>query len=151
MSQSTLIINTDGGARGNPGPAAAAFTIRTNDGRSVAQGGIFLGTSTNNVAEYQGVILALRWLVKQSAVLADSTGQPIQFYLDAQLVVQQLNGVFKLKDTKLKILMAEIKELEKQIPVPIAYALVPREKNFTADSIVNQTLDRVVGRRQFVR
>lgn len=130
----SLKINCDGGARGNPGPAAAAFVIYGPAGNLPYKCGKYLGTATNNAAEYQAVILALEWLVKSP--------QPAEFFLDSTLVVNQLNRVFKIKDAKLRELLLKVRELEAKISAPITYSYVPREQNWEADRLVNVTLNR---------
>ena len=136
----SLNIFTDGGARGNPGPAAVGVVVKNQQGERLAGFGQFIGQATNNVAEYQAVIAALKWLlVHQETILGC---QPINFYLDSTLVVNQLNGRFKIKDLKLKNLIIKIKDLEKKIAQEIFYKFIPRTKNHQADFLVNQTLDQ---------
>lgn len=135
-----LIIFTDGGARGNPGPAAVGVVIKNQQEKILISFGKYLGPTTNNVAEYQAVIEALSWLAIN---LIDETGKrKINFYLDSKLVVNQLNGLYKIKDFKLKSLIIKTKELEKKITAKIFYNFIPRSKNYLADSLVNQTLDK---------
>lgn len=129
-----LKINCDGGARGNPGLAAAAFVVT---GNLQYMCGKYLGETTNNVAEYQAVILALEWLAKNP--------EKADFFLDSNLVVNQLNGLFKVKDSKLRELLVKVRELEAKISTPITYSYVPRERNWEADALVNQTLDEQMG------
>lgn len=130
-----IVINTDGGARGNPGPAASAFVAKDEAGNVLEKSGKYLGETTNNVAEYQAVVMALVWLK------GEQVGE-VLFLLDSNLVVQQLMGNFKVKDPGLKQLFEKIKALEKEIGIPIVYSFVPREKNFEADKLVNETLDQ---------
>lgn len=153
-----LKIYTDGGSRGNPGPAAAAFVVYeveseggpstryARSGSSVSPAeklrekrGKYLGVKTNNEAEYQGVIEALGYLRD----LGDLGGpEEVFFYLDSSLVVNQLNGKFKVKEARLRDLLIEVRGREQALsPVPISYQHVPREKNWEADEQVNLTLD----------
>jgi len=121
----TLYVFTDGGAKGNPGPAAIGFLVKDNFGKILFKNGKPIGCSTNNVAEYQAVVEALRWIItsfKQQPLI-------INFYLDSSLVVNQLNGDFKVKNRNLKNLVIEIKNLEKKINGKIFYHYIPREKN----------------------
>ncbi|HUV72412.1 MAG TPA: ribonuclease HI family protein [Clostridia bacterium] len=140
MSQlkQSLYINTDGGARGNPGPAAIGVYIRDYQGREIAKFGKRIGKTTNNVAEYQAVIEALKWLEENkerfNAVLK------INFFIDSNLVVNQLRGLFKVKEPHLKKLFLKIKFLERKIDSAIYYQYVPRQKNRIADALVNRTL-----------
>lgn len=132
-----LSIYCDGGARGNPGPAAAAFVVIDDSGKVVYQQGKYLGEATNNRAEYEAVIFALQWIVKQFPKI------PINFYLDSQLVVNQLRGNFKVKDPVLKNKYLEIKTLIENYKLPIVnFISVPRDRNFLADALINQTIDR---------
>ena len=131
-------IHTDGGARGNPGLAACAFIATDDSGRLIHQQGFFLGMATNNQAEYQAVIEALKWLLTLSPQLT-----ALNFYLDSQLVVNQLKGEFKIKDRILKIKNLEIKELIKNCKFKIEnYWYVSRAQNTAADFLVNQTLNK---------
>ncbi|KKS96210.1 MAG: Ribonuclease HI [Microgenomates group bacterium GW2011_GWC1_43_13] len=138
MNEETVIIHTDGGARGNPGPAACAFIAEVG-GKIIKQDSSFLGNSTNNNAEYQGVILALKWLVDSYKALSLSNAI---FYLDSELVVRQLNGVYKLKNKKLIELFFQIATLSRKINLKINYRSIPRTDNIMADFLVNKELDK---------
>jgi len=131
-----FFVFTDGGARGNPGPAAIGFFIQDESGKILAEEGQRIGRATNNVAEYQAVIEAFKWLKKNY-----STDKPssCQFFLDSKLVVNQLNGLFKVKNARLKVLNLEVKKIEQAIGVPVTYRFIPREKNQRADALVNQS------------
>lgn len=133
-----LFVYTDGGARGNPGPGAAAFIVQDTTRKILFKRGVYLGNTTNNVAEYKAVILALEWLTgqRQSEKILR-----IVFNLDSQLVVNQLNGIFKVKDAKLRPLILKIRQLENGLSAPVSYQAIAREKNFLADELVNQILD----------
>ena len=140
-----LNIFTDGGARGNPGPAAAGWVVRDGHGKMVVSGKKYLGETTNNVAEYQAVLCAYDWLIANSARLKGLAR--INFYLDSRLVVSQLRGRFKIKARHLMPLIADIKGRERKLRVPVFYHLVPRERNKEADGLVNRALDeRVIAR-----
>ncbi len=132
-------IFTDGGSRGNPGPAAAAVIAKDNAGKVRLLRGKYLGKATNNFAEYQGVILALEELLKTIDIEPRKT--KLAFNLDSNLVVNQLNGTFKVKDAKIRDLVVEIRNLEPQF-LDVSYVHIPREKNTEADRIVNETLDK---------
>ena len=137
----SIRINTDGGARGNPGPAACAFVVTDENGGLIHQQGFYLGVATNNQAEYQAVIEALKWLSQQTT----KDHQLIaNFYLDSQLVVNQLKGEFKVKNENLKIKKLEIEKLLGQLDqLEIRnFCFVRREQNQAADHLVNQTLDQ---------
>ena len=133
----TIEVFTDGGSRGNPGPSASSYLVK-KDGRIITSGSKYLGESTNNRAEYTAVGLALRALIND---VEDVEKNKIIFYIDSQLVVRQLNGVYKIKDPVLKKLAMKIKLIEKKIPAEIKYLFVNREKNKEADFLVNETLD----------
>ena len=130
-----LKINCDGGSRGNPGPAAYGFVIR--DGPNIIkEGSGYIGITTNNVAEYTAVIEALGWL-KEKKPKSD-----INFFLDSQLVVSQLNGIYKVKNAKIRELVFKVHELEAAFG-KIIYYHIPREENSDADKLVNMALDKI--------
>ena len=150
-----FIVHTDGGARGNPGPAAVGVVIEeviSDKGKvisktKITEFGKRIGETTNNVAEYTAVVEALKE-VKRSFEAQDkqtekgkSNENEIQFFLDSNLVVQQLNGLFKVKDTKLRELLLSVRTLEQEVKGAVTYQYVPREKNREADFLVNQALD----------
>ena len=137
MNEDEIIIHTDGGARGNPGPAACAFVAEVG-GKVVQQGSLFLKSSTNNFAEYQGVIIALKWLGES---YTDFPIGKATFYLDSELVVRQLNGLYKVKHKKLIELFHKVNEISKNISLTIYYKNIPRFKNKVADFLVNKVLD----------
>lgn len=131
-----LKVFTDGGARGNPGPAAAAFVVHDDAGNLQYKCGKFLGVKTNNEAEYEAVLEALGYL-RSLGDLSEA-----HFFLDSNLVVNQLNGVFKVKEPRLRALLVQVRQLEGQLsPIKMAYSYVPRAQNFEADLLVNETLD----------
>lgn len=129
-------IFCDGGARGNPGPAASAYVVE-EDGKIVNKKGIFLGKSTNNVAEYTAVYHALKYLTSH---LPKYKSKQIEFYLDSQLVVSQLNGIYKIKKDHLKKIYLDIQKLYKDFD-DVSFYFVYRYKNKLADTLVNETLD----------
>jgi ribonuclease HI len=138
MIKNNLSIYCDGGARGNPGPAAVAFVI-WQDNKIIKRFSRKIGKTTNNVAECQAVIAALEWLNHQSSVF--SLQSSVSFYLDSQLIVNQLNGNFKIKNSNLKKLIIQVKELEKKLGAKINYHHIIRSKNKIADALVNQALN----------
>lgn len=136
----TLKIFTDGGARGNPGPAAAGFVAYDDAGNLRQKRGKYLGTATNNEAEYGAVIAALSYL-RDLGNLGDT--EKVDFFLDSDLVVNQLNGLFKVKEPRLREFLVQIRQLEGQLsPIKVSYSYVPRAQNFEADALVNETLDQ---------
>jgi len=135
------IIHTDGGARGNPGPAAIGVVIEDErDGKVVAEFGKTIGETTNNTAEYQAVIEALNFLLRPEMRERGSV-QSISFFLDSTLVCNQRNVLFKIKQPHLRELLMRVRVLEQQVGGQIQYAAVPREQNSRADFFVNQALD----------
>ncbi len=133
-----FIIFTDGGARGNPGPAAAAFVIKDVRGSLLAEKGIVIGRATNNVAEYNGVTEALKWFKNNTEICGKRPR--CDFFLDSKLVVNQLNGLFKIKNAVLRDLIISVRKLEQEIGGEFFYRFVPREKNRRADFLVNKVL-----------
>jgi len=129
-----LVIYTDGGARGNPGPAASAAIIQNEAGEIVSTAHLYLGKTTNNQAEYQGVIIALKEAKKLGA-------KELNFFLDSELVVKQLIGEYRVKDSDLQKLFQEILSLSVGFK-KITYQHIPREKNKLADKLVNEILDK---------
>ena len=130
---SHVIIYSDGGSRGNPGPSASGFVIKDATERLVFEGGKYLGITTNNQAEYQAVKLALEKALEMGARF-------VQFRLDSLLVVNQLNGVYQIKNRDLWPIHAAIKELSAQFR-QISFTHVRREFNKEADAMVNKILD----------
>jgi len=130
-----IIIYCDGGSRGNPGPAASAF-VATVDEKIIYKESKYLGIETNNVAEYNSVIIALNW------IKATNPKSEIVINLDSQLVERQLNGFYKVKNEKLKVLYNKIKLQIYSSKLLIKFNWSYREKNTLADSLVNETLDR---------
>ncbi|QQG41909.1 MAG: ribonuclease HI family protein [Candidatus Woesebacteria bacterium] len=138
MVLTEITIHTDGGARGNPGPAACAF-VATSTGKLLGEGSQFLGTTTNNVAEYKGVLLALEWLLKLKDFNSDTC--TISFYLDSELIVKQLKGIYKVKNETLKKFNLEIVNIIQNNNLRVSLFNVPRSQNKEADLLVNKELD----------
>jgi ribonuclease HI len=136
MQQGQIIIHTDGGSRGNPGPAACAF-VAEKDGKEIFRSSKYLGNTTNNFAEYNGVILALKWLSEN-----EIKNTPVLFCLDSELVVKQINAIYKVKDESLRNLFFEVLSLTKKFGNDLVFKHVPRGKNKTADLLVNIELDK---------
>jgi ribonuclease HI len=144
-----LVVHTDGGARGNPGPAAVGVVIedavvgKQTTGRVIAEFGKRIGETTNNVAEYSAVVEALQYLVShRPQTSGDGTALTVDFYLDSTLVVHQLNGLFKVKEPHLRELLFTVRQTEQELGGVIRYHVVRREYNRRADFFVNQALDR---------
>ncbi len=137
--QSTLIVFTDGGARGNPGEGAIGVYITDENKRELAGFGKKIGFATNNIAEYKAVIEALTWIVENKKDLAKDT--KVYFFMDSKLVCSQIIGIFKVKDANLRNLLFDVRNREAQINLPIYYKHIPREENTKADAFVNLALD----------
>jgi ribonuclease HI/ADP-ribose pyrophosphatase YjhB (NUDIX family) len=131
--ENIVIIYSDGGSRGNPGPSAAGFVILDNHENVIFEGGEYLGMTTNNVAEYQAVYLALD---KAKAMGAKN----IEFRSDSLLVVNQMNGLFQVKNRELWPIHDRLQELVKQFD-RVRFVHVKREFNRLADGLVNKILD----------
>lgn len=134
MKQKNLKIYADGGSRGNPGPAAAGYVITDAQGKILEEGGLYLGEATNNQAEYRALILSLEKAKKYQP-------QQIEFYMDSQLVVNQIEGRFKVKNVGLKPLVEEAKGLIAGFK-SVSFEHVLRDLNELADEQVNIILDR---------
>jgi ribonuclease HI len=130
-------VYSDGGSRGNPGPAACAFVVY-KDNDILFKNAVFLGRTTNNIAEYNGVLSALNWLSKNKDKIGEGE---IEFFLDSELVVKQLTGAYRVKNSLLKNLFVLVKEKEKEIGKDVLYRHVYREKNKLADLLLNNKLD----------
>lgn len=139
ISESKLFIYTDGGARGNPGPAAIGVFIIDSNGQVLQEIGKTIGETTNNVAEYTAVLTGMNWILDNKELVGEY--HKIIYYIDSQLVVQQLKGLYKIKSPHLRVLISEIKQKESVLQTPVEYVHVPREKNKEADRLVNHALD----------
>jgi ribonuclease HI len=128
-----LTVNVDGGARGNPGPAAIGAVVRGEGGEVLEERGERIGTATNNVAEYRALLLG----IERAAALG---AEELELRGDSELVVKQVRGEYKVKDATLRELHAEVKRALKGFGRwSISY--VPRAENAEADRLVNQVLD----------
>lgn len=136
----SLFIFTDGGARGNPGPAGIGVYITDKGKNEIAGFGKSIGRATNNVAEYKAVLEALSWIIEHKENLDKSA--KIYFFLDSKLVCSQIQRLFKVKSSNLRDLLFKVWESESEIGLQIFYQHIPREQNTKADFFVNQALDR---------
>ena len=128
-----LIVNVDGGARGNPGPAAIGVVVRTQDGDVLAEAAETIGKATNNVAEYRALIRGIELAAQNGAT-------ELELYGDSELVVKQVRGEYKVKDPGLKPLHAEARAGLSAFG-EWSFSHVRREANADADALVNQALD----------
>ena len=131
-----LVVHVDGGARGNPGPAAAAAVITDADGAVVAERTEALGTATNNVAEYRALLLGLAHAAELGASEVEVVG-------DSELVAKQVQGLYKVRNAAMKPLHAAALQALGRFE-RWSIRTVPRAQNAHADALVNQTLDQRV-------
>jgi ribonuclease HI len=133
-----LIAHSDGGARGNPGPAGYGVILQDEAGRKVAALSEYLGHQTNNFAEYQGLIAALEYAVEHGP-------KALKLVSDSELLVRQIKGIYKVKNSTLQELHGRAKELIAQLEwFSIDHAL--REHNREADELANAAMDKGMGR-----
>ena len=126
-------LSTDGGARGNPGPAAYGYVLETEDGTVLAAHGEAIGVTTNNVAEYRGLVEGLR---KAAELQVDE----LEVVSDSELLVHQMRGDYKVKNEALRELWLDANDLERKLG-KVTYTAVRREHNELADRLVNEALD----------
>ena len=134
LGGSSWQLFTDGGSRGNPGPAGAGFVLTNLSGAVIEKGGKFIGSATNNVAEYSALIFGLEAALKLG-------GSQLVCYSDSELIVRQINGQYKVKDAVLKSYYLKVKNLVGKFK-KVLFVSVPREKNRRADKLVNEAIDR---------
>ena len=138
-----LTIYTDGGARGNPGPAGIGVVFQNNQGEDIHNHKEYIGEATNNQAEYMAIIRALELVLKSKWFLENNKkeGSKIVCKLDSQLVVEQICGNYKVKNSGIAELMGQLKLLLNQIEIPIEFIHIKREQNKFADKLVNKAID----------
>lgn len=134
MDDKKLIINTDGGARGNPGPAGIGAVLKNEAGEVVAQVSEYIGETTNNQAEYKAVIAALEKAFKLKA-------EELEFLLDSELAVKQLNREYKVKNKDLAPLFLKIHNLTLSFK-KVGFRHISREMNKEADRLANLAMDK---------
>jgi len=141
LPENFLIANTDGGARGNPGPAGYGVVIHDSTGKKVAALSQYLGRQTNNVAEYQALIAALEYAVEHGP-------KALKVISDSELMVRQIKGIYKVKDPTLRDLHARASQLIRQLDCfEIEHVL--RGKNREADELANAAMDKGSGATPF--
>lgn len=136
-----LSIYTDGGSRGNPGPAALGVYIEDENKKEVARIGKRIGETTNNVAEYSAITEALAWLLANKDKISIES---VSFYMDSQLAYSQIVGLYKVKNARIRDFIFEIRQKESELNFPIYYNHVRRENNKNADLMVNLALDNAI-------
>jgi ribonuclease HI len=135
--QDKVKIYGDGGSRGNPGPSASGFVVLDMNDKVLVDKGVYLGITTNNVAEYTALKLALEECLKLRA-------REVEVYMDSLLVINQMKGIFKVKNRDLWPIHDAIKEIIRQFK-KVSFTHVPRELNKLADAAVNRALDQELG------
>jgi ribonuclease HI len=138
---STIYINTDGGSRGNPGPAAIGIVFFDQSENLVFKCGRKIGKATNNVAEYRAIIEALKILQKSHWYQKNQSKGEVYCRLDSELVVNQITGKFKVKNVNLLPIYREVVTLTGQLKVKIFFNHILRGENSLADKMVNRALD----------
>jgi ribonuclease HI len=128
-----VVLRTDGASRGNPGPAAAGIVIERADGTVLLQLGRFLGEMPNNQAEYRALILGLELVAQRQPTAVD-------VYMDSELVVRQMTGVYQVRDATLRLLHREATALVEALP-HVTFTHVRRAQNALADRLANQALN----------
>jgi ribonuclease H / adenosylcobalamin/alpha-ribazole phosphatase len=141
-SDRRLIVEADGGARGNPGPAAYGAVVRdAQTSQVLAAEGLPIGRATNNVAEYRGLIAGLEMARELDPAAA------LEVRMDSKLVIEQMAGRWKVKHADMKVLALEANRLR---PATVTWTWVPRELNKAADALVNRALDGDPVTRQYI-
>lgn len=140
MQKEKIIIYTDGGSRGNPGPAGAGAIVTDGSGKVLKEVSQFLGEKTNNFAEYEAVILGLQTLKKLFSA-TKLKKLDIEVRLDSQLIARQLSGEYQIKEETLfphfiKVHNMQVKDFPK-----IKFTYIPREQNKEADRLANEAMD----------
>jgi len=133
-----IAIYTDGGSRGNPGPAALGVYIEDENKKELARIGKTLGVATNNFAEYSAIVEGLSWAIENKNKF---NIEKISFFMDSQLAYSQLVGLYKVKNEKIRELIFLIRQKEAELKIPVWYNHIPREQNKKADFMVNFALD----------
>jgi probable phosphoglycerate mutase len=128
-----IVLYTDGGSRGNPGPAAYGVRVETEDGTLVTEFGEALAPTTNNVAEYRGLIAGLAWALANGH-------EDVRVRSDSELLVKQMRGEYRVKHPGLQPLHAEARQLAAKIG-KVRFEHVRREKNTHADRLANEAMD----------
>jgi ribonuclease HI len=126
-------LSTDGGARGNPGPAAFGYVLETEDGHVLAAHGEAIGRATNNVAEYRGLVAGMEKAAEVGVT-------DLEVVSDSELLVKQMQGEYRVKNEALRALWEDASDLERRF-AKVRYTAVRRTHNELADRLVNEALD----------
>lgn len=133
-------MQTDGGSRGNPGPAGAGAVVLNDRGKILKKANVFLGTMTNNEAEYRAIILGLETL-KKFLGKDKVKNLEIEARLDSELVCRQLNGEYQIKEEKLVPLFVQVWNSRVADFKKLRFTHIPREQNVIADQLANEAMD----------
>ncbi len=136
----TVILHTDGGARGNPGPAGSGAVLFADDGAVLGETSRYLGHTTNNVAEYEAVRIGLE-MVERTFGRAGCSDVAVTVRMDSELVCKQLNGEYRVKDEKLKALFTALRAYYTDVFPHITFEHVRRAQNKHADRLANRAMD----------
>lgn len=128
-----VIVEADGGSRGNPGPAGCGAVVRDADGTVLAERSIGLGVTTNNVAEYQGLIAGLE-------AAAELGASEVDMRMDSKLVIEQMSGRWRVKHANLQPLAAQAARLVRSLGL-VRFEWIPRARNADADRLANEAMD----------
>ena len=134
-------IFTDGGSRGNPGIAGFGVVVKDEDNKNIFEGAQYIGNKTNNEAEYGGLIFALNWL-KDNYLTKNIT--EAEFNSDSELMIKQMQGIYKVKSLNLKELNKQAREFVLNIKVKIIFKAIRREYNSDADALANKAMDEKI-------
>ena len=133
----TYKIFTDGASRGNPGPSASAFLIINNENKILFQDAFYVGITTNNNAEYIALLKAIEKLIEMDTLQAN-----LLFFSDSKLMVNQINGQYKINKDHIKEYVSKINEYKSKF-LSSKFEYIPREQNRQADKLCNQVLDKI--------
>ena len=149
-TEQSLLVYSDGGSRGNPGPAGIGFVVYAvpvaestsiQTVEPIHEEGKTIGVSTNNTAEYEALLAGMRWVVEYVSKNTTLHFGVVVFHLDSELVVRQILGVYKAKQPSTQKYLQLVKEQITALGMPVKFVHVPRDQNSVADSLVNQALD----------
>ena len=140
-----FIIRTDGGSRGNPGPAAIGAVIENDKGKVLKEISEYIGETTNNEAEYRAAITALKKL-KSLIGKAEAKKSSVQVFADSELLVKQMNGEYKIENSNIQQFFLQLWNLKIDFG-EVTFTAVPRAQNKAADRLVNEALDSQIKKR----
>ena len=139
-----ITIHTDGGARQNPGPAGIGVVIEDGEGKVIGEISKFIGSQTNNFAEYEALIEGLLWVREKFAGTTDDIDMHV--VMDSELVVKQCQGLYKIKEPTLKQQWGRVQAIRSEFFPHITFTHVRREFNKHADKLVNAAVDEALGK-----